>query len=239
MIQYARYLNWTPELVKRFWDWQSQFPETYFTYQYGAQIASYLMPNLRGRRSVLDYGCGMGFLLQHLVHYLTDVTACDVSEQSIRNVNDMFAALPNFRGAYAIHQLISEGRRFDVVIAVEVVEHLYDEQLDEMLDNVRRLLAPGGLAIFTTPNKEDLALNQVYCPQSQVVFHRWQHVRSWSDITLTGYLKSRGFCRTTSVTTNFAALPPRFSVDWGKWLVKRVLGLYAPNPHLVCIAYVD
>lgn len=239
MSTQPRQLHWTPELVKRFWDWQSQFPETYFTYQFGAEIAASLAPYLRGRRRVLDYGCGMGFLLPHLARHAEEVTGADVSEESLRQVNDKYRALSNFRGAQTIEQLMAAGQRFDALVSVEVVEHLYDEQLDEMLDNVRRLLAPGGVAIFTTPNEENLALNEIYCPESDAVYHRWQHVRSWSGTSLRAYLEARGFSRITTTATNLAAVPPHSLSARVKWLLKRALGMYAGTPHLVCVASVD
>jgi hypothetical protein len=33
-------MHWTPEMISRFWDWQSQYPEVYFTYPFGREIAS-------------------------------------------------------------------------------------------------------------------------------------------------------------------------------------------------------
>jgi 2-polyprenyl-3-methyl-5-hydroxy-6-metoxy-1,4-benzoquinol methylase len=231
-----RQLHWTPELVRRFWDWQSQFPETYFTYLFGAEIAASLMPYLKGRKRVLDYGCGMGFLLPHLAHYAEELTGTDVSDESLRKVNEQYRNLAKFTGAQTVDALVTAERRFDAVVVVEVVEHLYDEQLDAMLASIRRLMAPGAIAIFTTPNEEDLSLNEIYCPESDVVFHRWQHVRSWSGSTLREYLEARGFVDVKTQATNLAAVPPRSIVGRMKWLGKRALGLYAGNPHLLCIA---
>lgn len=47
-----------------------------------------------------------------------------------------------------------EGGSFDLVTAVEVIEHL--ESPINFLQNVRRLLNPTGVAIMTTPNVENL-----------------------------------------------------------------------------------
>jgi hypothetical protein len=58
---------------------------------------------------------------------------------------------------------------------------------------VRRLTAPGGLAMFTTPNTEDLSRNSVYCPFCDSEFHRVQHVRSLTPGSLQDFLVSAGF----------------------------------------------
>ena len=47
-----------------------------------------------------------------------------------------------------------EGKRFQCVAAIEVIEHL--ENVSQFLRNVRRLLSPNGLLLLTTPNVVDL-----------------------------------------------------------------------------------
>lgn len=238
MREKPRTLQWTPQLVQRFWDYQSQFPQNYFAYQFGAEIAKSLAPHLRGRARVLDYGCGMGFLLPHLARYAAGVAGADVSRESLRRVNETCGEIKNFLGAHSIDELMTADQKFDAIVAVEVIEHLYDDQLDEMLSNIRRLLSPNGIVIFTTPNEEDLLLNEIYCPETEAVFHRWQHVRSWSGAQLAGYLTSRGFRTIRTYPTNLASVLPDSLEGKAKWLIKRALGWHSATPHLVCIVSV-
>src|ERR1700676_1322931 len=76
-------MRWTPEMISRFWDWQSQYPEVYFTYLFGREIAYALRNYLIGRQRVLDFGCGVGYLLPHLCEYAPKVYGADLSTQSI------------------------------------------------------------------------------------------------------------------------------------------------------------
>ena len=66
----------------------------------------------------------------------------------------------------------------NVVLMVEGSGTILDAQLDATLQRMARWTKPGGTLIVTTPNNEDLELGMIYCPVSNVFFHRWQHVRS-------------------------------------------------------------
>ena len=48
-----------------------------------------------------------------------------------------------------------------------------------LLEEVRRVLRPGGHVIMTTPHREDMGKNEVLCPNCRCVFHRMQHLRSF------------------------------------------------------------
>lgn len=155
--------------------------------------------------------------------------------------NERFAGRAGFLGAFEPERALEEGRRFDAVLVVEVVEHLYDDVLDATLDRVRELLAPGGVAIFTTPNEEDLAKGRRYCPACDRVFHEWQHVRSWSAESLAGRLSARGFRVLDTFTTDFGAAFLRGNKKKWKAIRKRVRRRLRPGakqPHLAVVARV-
>jgi hypothetical protein len=53
-------------------------------------------------------------------------------------------------------------------------------------------LKPGGLLVVTTPNNEDLDLGLSYSPETNTLFHRWQHVRSFRPETLAALWAAHG-----------------------------------------------
>ncbi len=75
---------------------------------------------------------------------------------------------------------------------IEVIEHLDDDALAEVLAVLRQLVTPDGLILITTPNDENLPKSHVFCPETGKVFHRWQHVRSWTADSLTAHLTDHG-----------------------------------------------
>lgn len=62
-----------------------------------------------------------------------------------------------------------------------------------MLNESFRLIAPGGFIAITTPNNEDLNESTLLCPDCGCVFHRWQHVRSWTPKSLLSAMENNAF----------------------------------------------
>jgi hypothetical protein len=96
---------------------------------------------------------------------------------------------------------------FDVVFLIEVIEHILEEDFQPALERLRAFVAPHGRIIVSTPNNEDLALGSTYCPVCNQLFHRWQHVRSFTPELLEKTFEQYGFRR------RFLGLVD-FSEDW-------------------------
>jgi len=231
-------------MVKAFWDYESQFPENFFAYRFGDEIIHRLLPYIPARGHVLDYGCGPGNLIEKLLKYDLKVAGLDFSPATKEVVAQRFLENDNFTGAFEPKELGNRAESFDAVIIIEVIEHLYDSQLDELLDNVQALLRPGGVAIFTTPNEEILEDSYILCPTSGQLFHRWQHVRSWSTESLGSYLASRNFRLEKSFSTDFCITfhtknmknPLKQKLTSLRKSLKHKLKPGKKLPHLVAIA---
>lgn len=232
-----RELVWTPELVARFWDWQTRFPENYFAHQYGAGIAARTAPHVATARSVLDFGCGTGVFIRRLLDSThARVSGADLSERSIHATRLLNSSHPNFGGAHSVDDLIRDGAGFDVITLLETIEHLYDDDLERVIGLVRSLAAPGARIVVTTPNNENLAKETVYCPVSNVTFHRWQHVRSWTASGLSAFMAARGFRPLEVVPTDLIVGPMRYRVHKA---VRRLLGREPARPHLFAVFALD
>lgn len=238
----AEPLVWRYEYVKAFWDYWSKQPETYFTSHCGAKIVEIAVPYIEGRcKRVLDYGCGAGHLIGHLLRMGFSVSGCDLSPDSLALVNSEYGHFKNFEGAKLTGDL-GVADKFDAVFLVEIVEHLEDDVLNDIFTRVSSLLKPEGIVVITTPNREDLAASTIYCPTCNHTFHRWQHVRAWSVESLRDYLNRGGYEVVAASETDFSYKVPVHPPErFYKRALRKVFGLpwHVQNPgrpHLFCIA---
>ncbi len=235
-MQKYNQLEWTDEMVARFWDYESQFQQRYFTSQYGDNIIDKLRPFLDNRKKVLDFGCGTGHLIPHLLELGGEVYGADFSDKSIEVVNKRFKGESSFKGAWNPDQNQISDVRYDAIIIVEVLEHLSDEYLQDTIKKVKSYLSDDGVLIVTVPNDENLAANESYCPCCDKVYHRWQHVRSWSSQSLKDFLMSQGLIIESVDTCNFSLSFSKHPIrTLYKYLVGRLWNI-KKRPHLYCVA---
>lgn len=100
---------------------------------------------------VLNIGSGPFFELDRLPTVGMHVTACDIDARAIALAKELHGQ--KLAGADVIEPdkpLPYEGARFDLVMAMDVIEHVPDPL--PWLRDVWRVLKPGGSAFFTTPN---------------------------------------------------------------------------------------
>jgi SAM-dependent methyltransferase len=195
-------LRWTPALVDRFWNGFAQTKLVNFAFsKIGGRSLIVAIDHLLPRDGdILDYGAGDGQLIKLLCEKGLRAAAYEPSASRARHLRAALGETPGFLGVEG--QNIS--RRFDVVILAEVIEHILDESLDASLQRIQRAVRPGGLVVVTTPNNEDLELGMCYCPQSNMLFHRWQHVRSFDDQSLPALFRNYGFEEVVTHRIDFA-----------------------------------
>lgn len=184
-------MRWTPELVERFWTGfaQTRLVEMSFSRQAGRSLVLAIEHLLPRDGRVLDFGAGDGYLIRLLCERGHRAAAYEPSEGRSENLAKLLKDSPGFLGVANA----SSTESFETVVMAEVIEHILDEQLDATLTRIAQLTMPAGLLVVTTPNNEDLELGMAYCPMSNMLFHRWQHVRSFTAASLAELLARYGF----------------------------------------------
>jgi 2-polyprenyl-6-hydroxyphenyl methylase / 3-demethylubiquinone-9 3-methyltransferase len=108
--------------------------------------------NLSGL-SVLDIGCGGGLVCEPLARLGARVTGIDPAAENIAAAK-AHASAAGLNIAYEVataEELAARGRRYDVVLLLEVVEHVPD--VPAFIKTVAPLVKPGGMMILSTLNR--------------------------------------------------------------------------------------
>ena len=100
-------------------------------------------------KSALDVGCGAGLLAEPLARLGAAVTAIDPAGELIAAARD-HAAGQGLAIDYRVAAVETVEGTFDLVTAMEVIEHTADPQ--QFLNSLAQRLAPNGLLILSTPN---------------------------------------------------------------------------------------
>ncbi|NOU09702.1 MAG: class I SAM-dependent methyltransferase [Nitrospira sp.] len=184
-------IHWTPQLVNKFWDGvaQTELDNLSFGKVAGPRflelISAYLVPG----GSHLDFGAGSGHVLQLLLDRGLNTAGFDPSPDRQDLLVAKIGQHENFLGIKGV----DSNEQFDVVLLMEVIEHVLDEDFHKVLQRVANFVKPGGYLIASTPNNENLESSSVYCPVSETLFHPWQHVRSFTPDQLSDCFKNIGF----------------------------------------------
>lgn len=99
--------------------------------------------------ALLDVGCGRGYGFDLLGQRSSSQTGVDVSLPFLGAAQRAYSNA-SFAQASG-ERLPFRSGSFDTVIAFEVIEHLHDDR--GFLEELRRLLRPGGTAAISTPNR--------------------------------------------------------------------------------------
>ena len=152
---------------------------------------------------VLDIGCGGGLLAEPMTRLGARVTGVDADAAGIAAAGAHAAAvgLDIEYVAGAAEELAAAGRRFDAVVASEVVEHVADRAA--FVDAIASVLRPGGVLVLTTINRTPRSYAAAIVAAEYVL--RWvpRGTHDWSKFPtpeeLRQMLEPRGFTVETQI----------------------------------------
>jgi len=169
------------------------------------KVIERLLPTIIGDRPALDLGCGSGYFSRMLIDRGWKVTAVDAEEENIAEalrfaVKGIVGRLPE-----ALDEL--RGERFELVLMLELIEHLERRQGEALLATLGGLVADGGHLLVSTPNRCSLpGLRHYYWGElikgagkweawddtHQYVYGSWEFLRllrslGWKILQVAGY----------------------------------------------------
>ena len=112
------------------------------------QCDEHLRRPLEGK-SALDVGCGAGLLTEPLARLGAKVSGIDAAPELVEAAQE-HAAGQGLEIDYRAGDVAALRGQFDLITALEVIEHVADPQT--FVQSLVQRLAPGGLLILSTPN---------------------------------------------------------------------------------------
>ena len=165
------FTDWKPEAVRRRWDGRSG--------RFAGDGVTRLLLRLSRKyigQTVLDVGAGA----EGPMRLLPRAVGLDLAPRQPGTVAGDMCSMP-FRD-----------EAFDTLFSIEVLEHLPGDRLVRGLQEIHRVLKPGGHVVVVTPDREDLSQRETVCPQCGTKYHWLGHVRSFDAESLASILRSVG-----------------------------------------------
>ncbi|WP_250633181.1 class I SAM-dependent methyltransferase [Pinirhizobacter soli] len=202
------------------------------------QRASHYLPvitdavGLTGGALVVDLGCGRGEWLEVLTEQGIDVCGVDL--------NPVLLAECTGRGftavlADALGFLRGRGDgSLAAITAMHLAEHLDFETLVGIIDEARRVLAPGGALILETPNPENLVMSTHWFyfdpthrnPLPPGLFEWLVRARGFVDVRIERLIENRGIYPVDPVPTDAP----------GAATINKLLGMLQAAPDYAIVA---
>ena len=172
---------------------------------------------------ILDIGCGRGEWLELLMERNLACEGVEINRVAVADCRGRGLAVIEADGIEHLRSLAPGS--LGAVTAIHVIEHIPFHRLVALFDEAWRVVRPGGIVIFETPNPENLvvgACNFYYDPT---------HIKPLPPEPLRFILEARGFGR-----VDIMRLHPRMDVpDFGEGMsaLSRVISeqLFGPQDY--------
>jgi len=143
----------------------------------------------KGIGSVVDLGCGDGYLSYLLAKSGLQVTAVDLSQNRLMKFQKVAQKFGIRQIQTDITQTGLPDESFDLVVCSEVLEHIL--AYEKVLKEAHRLLRRQGHLIVTVPYKETLKV--IICPHCLKPFYQDGHLHRFDRKNLAQKLQESGF----------------------------------------------
>jgi len=132
---------------------EKYYSEVYSDKQFEADLArkdrlKFLFPVIPKGKRILSIGSGPCVDINFLITG-NEVHAVDISDKAL-NVCQKQGVIPHKLDLFMIEKLPFEDESFDILIATDILEHLFDPK--KLLQEMYRILKPDGFAIISVPN---------------------------------------------------------------------------------------
>jgi 2-polyprenyl-3-methyl-5-hydroxy-6-metoxy-1,4-benzoquinol methylase len=143
-----------------------------------------VLSGLKRNSAILELGCGPGYFLEFFAdNGFTNIKGIDISEEQIQIARGRGF---NAQVADVYSYIKSDEAKYDVVIALDLVEHFSKDELLQIFPSIYNALRSDGLLIIQTPNAEGLF-------PFQIIYGDITHLTVFTPASLEQLLSISGF----------------------------------------------
>src|SRR5204862_607322 len=128
-------------------------PDENYWFRRHLAVYRWVAERCAGKR-VVDMACGEGYGSALLARSAAEVIGVDANPEAFEHARLRYQT-PNLRFERALVEEFADGAPYDAIVFLQTIEHVNDPA--GLLDRFASLLAPGGVAYVTTPNRLTLA----------------------------------------------------------------------------------
>lgn len=200
-----------------------EHPETVFASRraFVQDIISRHMPQDRGAK-ILDLACGHGAFLHYLrLAGYANCSGVDISPEQIELARRLGVSAASC-GDILVELKRAGSGSVDAILLMDILEHLENDELFEVLDQTFRVLAKGGICLAHVPNGEGLY-------GMRVRFGDLTHARAFTPRSADQLFRTVGFVRVEC----FEDVPVVHGI---KSLARRAIWTAGTVPHRILLA---
>lgn len=179
-----------------------------------------LIQGFKKNGSVLEIGCGNGFLLKTLEAVGYDCYGVEPSPMAFNHAKNQL-------GLKVENKFLTDSSfynsKFDIIILIDVVEHITDMQ--NFMLQIKNVLKDDGILFIGTGNIE--SLNARIAKDNWGYFLSWEHVSFFNKKSMHYLLQKNNFKNITIRTTSLQHKPIQNTIEFCKNLCKKFI-----NPFL-------
>lgn len=126
--------------------------EGFAQFEFFRHLFAYIEAGIRisSNAHILEIGSGEGYGINYLSTQLPYITATDLSLQALRHAK---ASYPHIQACQTLGtNLPFASNVFEAAISFQVIEHI--TEANRYLEEIQRILRPGGTLFLTTPNRK-------------------------------------------------------------------------------------
>jgi SAM-dependent methyltransferase len=168
--------------------------------------------------SLLEVGCGYGYLLREASAYMSRLVGTDYSQSALNQIS-----LPKAELYLGGIDQVPEGEKFDLIVATHVLEHTYDPL--RFIRSLVSRLKPGGSMLLATPDLDS--------PIRWLMGRRWpsfkvpEHTLYFNQESLRRAMSMGGLRQSQLVPYPHAfplsLLAGKFGIRLPDWLGRKIL----------------